>query len=144
MENHADQREPLKRLFADDPFARELGIELDELRPGYARASMRLSARHLNFNGFIHGGAIFTLLDQAFAAASNSHNESAVAISLSVQFVNAPEAQGVLVAEAREVEKSRKLGLYEMTVKDEQGRLVCRADGRVYRIGAPILPEQKT
>jgi acyl-CoA thioesterase len=82
-------------------------------------------------------------LDYAFAAASNSHNYSSVAISMSLQFVNAPPAAGFLYAEARELDKSRKLGLYEMTVRDEAGKLICRADGRVYRIGEPLLPEEK-
>jgi len=129
----------LKQLFSDDPFSRKLGIELVELRPGYAKAAMRLGPDHLNFNGFIHGGAIFTLMDQAFAAASNSHNESSVAVSMSVQFVNAPRPAGALYAEAKEVEKSRKLGLYELEVRDEEGKLICRSDGRVYRIGKPIV-----
>jgi len=51
--------------------------------------------------------------------ASNAHNESAVAITMSIQFINAAPRGGRIVAEAREVEKSRKLGLYEMTVRDE-------------------------
>lgn len=134
-----DGLERLKRYFSTDPFACGLGVELAELRPGYAQTRLVLSPSHLNFNGFIHGGVIVSLLDQAFAAASNSYNESAVAINLSVQFVNAPPAGGTLIAEAREVEKSRKLGLYEMTVREESGRLICRADGRVYRIGAAVL-----
>jgi acyl-CoA thioesterase len=131
----------LTRLLAGDPFARGLGIELLEVEPGRARAAMTVSDAHRNFNGFIHGGAIFTLLDQAFAAASNSHNQSAVAISMSVQFVNAPSPGARLIAEARELHRSRKLGLYEMVVTEEGGRLICRSEGRVYRIGEPIVNE---
>ena len=139
----AVQIEKLRQLFSRDNFAERLGIELLEFRPGYARTRMQVAPAHLNFLGHVHGGAIFGLLDYAFAAASNSHNYSSVAISLSVQFVNAPPAAGFLYAEARELEKSRKLGLYEMTVRDEAGKLICRADGRVYRIGEPLLPEEK-
>lgn len=127
--------EVLKELFSNDPYAKRLGITIEELRPGYAKVRMKLDASHMNFIGFVHGGAIFSLLDQAFAAASNSHNYSSVAISMSVNFLNAPNPNGTLYAEAREIEKSRKLGLYEMTVRDEEGTLICRSDGRVYRIG---------
>ena len=133
----------LKELFSQDPYAKQLGMELLEVSPGYAKAAMRLAPGHLNFLGFVHGGAIFSLLDYVFSAASNSHNYSSVAVSMSVQFVNAPAAEGVLTAEGREVEKSRKLGLYELTVHDAQGNLVCRSDGRVYRIGEPIVGEEK-
>ncbi len=137
--NDEDKMENLKQLFSKDPFAEQLGIEVLELSPGYAKVRMKLDASHLNFNNFVHGGVIFTLLDQAFAAASNSHNQSSVAVSMSVQFINAPKPEGLLYAEGQEVHKSRKLGLYQMTVKDESGKLICRSDGRVYRIGNPIL-----
>ena len=129
----------LRKVFEVDPYAAKLGIELLEVRPGYARARMFLDDTLLNFNGFIHGGAIFSLLDYAFSVACNAHNESAVAIAMNIQFVNAAPPGGRIVAEAREVDKSRKLGLYEMIVRDEAGKLICKSDGRVYRIGKPIL-----
>jgi acyl-CoA thioesterase len=137
------QNEKLRQLFCQDNFAERLGIELLEFQPGSARTRMRLNPSHLNFLGHVNGGAIFGLLDYAFAAASNSYNYSSVAISMSVQFVNAPKPEGFLYAEAREVDKSRKLGLYEMIVRDEDGKLICRSDGRVYRIGEPLLAEGK-
>jgi len=136
--------EKLKQLFSQDPFAAKLGIELLEVAPGYAKARLRLDGSHLNFLGFVHGGALFGLLDYAFAAASNSHNYSAAAISMSVQFVSAPRPDGLLYAEAREVDKTRKLGLYEMVVREEDGKLICRSDGRVYRIGEPLVEDAKS
>ncbi|HUT52444.1 MAG TPA: hotdog fold thioesterase [bacterium] len=129
----------LKKVFEDDRYAQKLGIELMEAAPGYARARMLCDDTLLNFNGFIHGGAIFSLLDYAFSVACNAHNESAVAIAMSIQFISAAPPGGRIVAEAREVDKSRKLGLYEMTVRDEAGKLICKCDGRVYRIGKPIV-----
>ena len=131
--------EELQRRLRDDPFASGLGIELLAMEPGLARVAITLNDSHRNFLGFIHGGVVFTLLDQAFAAASNSHNESAVAISMSVQFVNAPRPGDRLTAEAKELHRSRRLGLYELTVSDESGRLICRSEGRVYRIGDPLV-----
>ena len=137
--DETDRNKQLKSLFSNDPFASRLGIEIIELSAGYAKVQMQVDASHLNFNRFVHGGMIFTLLDQAFAAASNSHNESSVAVSMDVQFVNAPRIDGTLSAEAIEIEKSRKLGLYEMRVWDQDKNLICKCNGRVYRIGKPII-----
>jgi acyl-CoA thioesterase len=136
-ENKLDQK--LMDLFKDDNYARLVGMELVEAGPGYSKVRMKVSADHHNFIGFVHGGAVFSLLDYAFSVASNSHNESAVAVSMSVQFVNASAPEGELIAEGREIEKSRKLGLYEMVVKDPDGKLIARSDGRVYRIGKPFV-----
>ncbi len=122
-----------------DPFARLIGAELLELRPGYAKVRVKTEPGHNNFLGFVHGGVIFGLLDYAFSAASNSHDRSAVAVSMSVQFVAAPAPGDEIFAEAREIARSRKLGLYEMTVTGPDGALLAKSDGRVYRIGKPIV-----
>jgi len=135
----ADKLKQLGELFSRDPFASRLGVEIVDLSPGYAKVRMQVDESHLNFNRFVHGGMIFTLLDQAFAAASNSHNVSSVAIGMDVQFINAPSPSDTLFAEAKEVEKSRKLGLYDMRVWDQNKKLICKCSGRVYRIGNPIV-----
>jgi len=131
----------LERIFSKDPFARSLGAELVELRPGYAKVRMKLGESHLNFLGFVHGGALISLMDYAFSAASNSHNLSSVAITMSVQFIKAAEPGSELYAEAREVSNSKKLGLYEMTALTKEGGLLAKCDGRVYRIGSPVVED---
>ena len=57
---------------AEDLFARHTGIELRDVGPGWAKASMKIQPCHFNGARTVHGGAIFTLADFAFAAASNS------------------------------------------------------------------------
>jgi acyl-CoA thioesterase len=91
----------------------------------------------LNAVGIVQGGAIFTLADYAFAAASNSHGTVAVAVNANISFMKALSA-GTLIAEAREVSKSYKLGTYTVEVKDEQGELVALFQGMVYRKQDPI------
>ena len=77
-------------------------------------------------------GAIFTLADFAFAAASNSHGSVAVAVNVSITFMKAGIA-GTLWAEAKEVSKNHKLGSYTVEVKDDEGDLVALFQGLAYR-----------
>src|ERR687893_2614849 len=76
----------LDRLAAD-PLAAHLGITLDEVRPGYARASMAIGPTHLNAVGTAHGGATMALLDVVHAAVSNSHGTVAVAQDVHTEFL---------------------------------------------------------
>lgn len=115
-----------------DKFAVLCGIELLEVSPGFARAKMPLDDRHLNGYGNVQGGAIFTLADFAFAAASNSHGTVAVGINVSISFMKAAMA-GTLWAEAREISKNFKIGTYTVEVKDDQGDMVALFQGMVYR-----------
>lgn len=115
-----------------DQFARHCGIELLEVNEGRAKARMALTPDHLNGVGIAHGGAIFTLADLAFAAASNSHGTVAVAINASISYLKAASA-GVLIAEAEEVACHPKLGSYTIRVTDESGALVALFQGMTYR-----------
>ena len=85
--------ETLAQVIAADPFARSLGIELLHLQPGHSRMAMVLQPHMDNFNGLAHGGAVFTLADAAFAAASNAHGTVAVALLAHLQAA-APDAGG--------------------------------------------------
>ncbi len=124
--------ETIKRFFKNDKFAERNDIELVSVEPGLARARMTLQPHHLNGYGTVQGGAIFTLADFAFAAASNSHGTVAVAINVSISFLKAAKT-GILWAEARELSKNFKLGSYTVEVKDEAGDLVAIFQGMVYR-----------
>jgi acyl-CoA thioesterase len=122
----------LQRFFKNDQFAERANIELLSLSPGQARAKMTLHPHHLNGYGTVQGGAIFTLADFAFAAASNSHGTVAVAINVSITFMKAGTT-GTLWAEAREISRNFKLGSYTVEVKDDQGELVALFQGLAYR-----------
>ena len=129
---HGEAMISLQRFFKNDQFAERSNIELLSVSPGQARAKMSLHPHHLNGYGTVQGGAIFTLADFAFAAASNSHGTVAVAINVSITFMKAART-GALWAEAREMSRNFKLGSYTVEVKDDQGELVALFQGLAYR-----------
>ena len=124
---------------ANDKFAAHCGIELVSVGTGKASAKMAVQPHHWNGLGIVQGGAVFTLADFAFAAASNSHGTMAVAINVSISFMKAVKT-GVLWAEARELSRNVKIGTYTVDIKDDQGELVALFQGMVYRKKEP-LPE---
>ena len=124
--------ESIQRFLRNDKFAERSNIELLSVSPGQARAKMTLYPHHLNGYGSVQGGAIFTLADLAFAAASNSHGTVAVAINVSITFMKAGKT-GTLWAEAGELSRNHKLGSYTVEVKDDEGELVALFQGLAYR-----------
>lgn len=92
------QLEEGKKRLAKDAFARLLGIELTEIRPGYASATLKVTPDLLNGEGLTHGGAIFGLADLVFAAASNSHGNLALALNVNISFLKATRGGAVLTA----------------------------------------------
>lgn len=124
-----------------DLFARHSGIELQEVGEGWAKASMKIEPYHFNGAKTVHGGAIFTLADFAFAVASNSHGNLAMGINTSVSFVKAPTA-GTLHATAREQSRNPKLASYSVMITDDEDSVVAIFQGMVYRKKESIIPTE--
>jgi acyl-CoA thioesterase len=120
----------------DDPWARTLGIEYLEIRLGFCRLGLTLQPHMVNFQGFPHGGVIFSIADIAFGTACNSHGEPAVALSMTISFMTAVTAGSRLLAEAREVKQGRRAGFYQVTVTTEAGTLVAQVHCVAHRVAA--------
>jgi acyl-CoA thioesterase len=121
-----------ERFFTADAYARENGIELIEVSNGRAVVSMQIQDHHRNSHGTVHGGAIFTLADCAFALASNSHGIPAAAINASISYLTAAR-NGKLTAVAEEFAKNQKLGSYTVIITDDQENRIAIFHGMVYR-----------
>ncbi|RLB02929.1 MAG: phenylacetic acid degradation protein [Deltaproteobacteria bacterium] len=124
--------ERIMRFFENDRFAKHSGIEVLEVSEGKAKAKMEIGEKHLNGLGLVHGGAIFTLADLAFAVASNSHGTVALAINVSIAYLKAT-TKGTLFAEAEEVSRNPKLATYAVRVTNEDDELIALFQGTVYR-----------
>jgi len=125
--------EQIKKFFAEqDLFAKHSGIELLKVESGKAWAKMEIQPWHMNGAKTVHGGAIFTLADFVFAAASNSHGNLAMEINTSTSFIN-PAKGGTLYAEAEEISLNNKLGNYQVRVSDHDDRLIAQFQGTAYR-----------
>lgn len=123
----------VRKVLEGDPFARYLGVELVEVRPGYAVARLVVTKAMLNINGVTHGGVLFTLADTAFEAASNSRGAAALALNVNLNFVKACGPGECLTATATEENLTRRTGLYRILVVDGAGGLVAEMAGLVYR-----------
>jgi len=115
-----------------DNFAEALGMQVQEVKDGYSKVSMKVEKLHTNALGFTHGGAIFSLADYAFAQACNFGNNVAVAVQVSINFLK-PSAEGdVLTAEATRISEGKTTGLYQVTVRKED-KTVALFTGLAYK-----------
>ena len=121
-----------------DRFAKTNGMQITEIREGYAKAEMTVEERHLNGGGVCQGGAMFTLADLAFAAVTNSHGLLTLGIQNSVSFVRSAKLGDHLTAEAVETVNHQKLPYCEMRVTNQDGEIVCIVTGMAYRKKAPM------
>jgi acyl-CoA thioesterase len=114
-----------------DAYCDTLGIDLTLLEPGFAVTELVVTDDLLNFHGTPHGGAVYSVADAAFAAASNSRGDPAVALETNVSYLNAVDAGDTLTATAEETHVGGRTAEYEVVVTSG-GERIATFRGRVY------------
>ena len=124
--------EQLRALFATDYFATEqCGIRIDEVGSHGAKCSMPLLRQHLNANGTVQGGAIYTLCDTAFSVAANAGDRLTVSRSADITYIK-PGQGTCLYAESEEISRGGSTCLYRVSVFDDQHTLIAHMTGNGY------------
>jgi acyl-CoA thioesterase len=131
-----DPKEILKRIFdkvnSEDTFARLIGIKLIELQPGFARTTLSITDETINIYQMAHGGALYSLADQACEAAGNSFGDPAVALQHSIHFLKAGKSGDLLEATAKVAHQSNRIGLIEFEVRNQAGLLLATGQQIIY------------
>lgn len=126
-------------MFEKDRASQAMGMELLEVGPGRARLAMRVRPDMLNGHAICHGGHIFTLADSAFAFACNWDNVATVALACHITFVAPAYENDRLIADAREVSRAGRTGVYDITVTREDGTLIAVFRGNSYRTRGQVI-----
>lgn len=131
-------RQAMFQQIDQEPFGKKFGMKLVDVQEGYARVEMRFTEDMENMFGMAHGGAIFSLVDAAFEAASNSHGTMAVALNMNINYLASPAKGASLSAEAREINKTQKTAAYDIRATDDSGKLLATCQSLVYRLDKPL------
>ena len=126
------KREAFFKKVAEEPFSKLLNIKLVDVREGYALCEMPYTGALDNIHGIAHGGAVFSLIDEAFEISSNSHGTVALALNMNMTYIKPAVKDSLLRAESKEVSRSRRTATYQITVEDSEG-LVATCQALVYR-----------
>ena len=118
-----------------EPIASFLKMKLIELSPGYAKVAMKLIPEHQNFHGLIFGGIVMAVADYAFAYAGNSAVFPSVASQFNIHFIAGSEVGDELIGECRVVRSGRRVVIVEMTVSNQEGKLIAKASATGIPVG---------
>ena len=127
-------------MWAADRASAMLGMEVLEVGDGHARVSMVVRPDMVNGHDLCHGGIIASLADSAFALACNSHGPVTVAAGFSIEFLVPGRLGQTLHAEAREVSRRGRSGVYDVTVRADDlgsGEVIAEFRGRSRSIRRP-------
>ena len=131
----------VEKLLSADKFSQWLGIEMIDSAFGYSKIKMTVREEMINGFGIAHGGIAFSFADSAFAFACNSNGKITVALDVSISFPKAIKVGDILIAEAKQVNKTNRTGLYLIEVKNAQDELVALFKGTCFRTEKDLMAQ---
>jgi acyl-CoA thioesterase len=131
----------VRKFFERDRVLNGLGMVVEAVRPGYARLSLAIADGHLNAFDKVHGGVTYTLGDQAFGFACNSHEIPAMAEQCAIAYAAPAKAGDVLTAVAQETLRRRRSAVYDVTITNQDGVTVAILRCHARAVGDEPFPE---
>ena len=128
------------KMYDNDAFSQWLGIEVVEVKDGYCELKMTVRKEMLNGFQIAHGGIAYSLADSALAFASNSHGRKSLSVETSISHTVSIKADNVLTVTTEELSLSDKIGVYHITITNQDNQEVAYFKGTVYRTTKEWFP----
>jgi acyl-CoA thioesterase len=130
-----------KKMYNNDAFSQWLGIEVVDVKDGYCELKMTVRKEMLNGFQIAHGGIAYSLADSALAFASNSHGRKSLSVETSISHTVSVKEGDVLTAITEELSLSDKIGVYLITITNQDNQEVAYFKGTMYRTSKEWFPE---
>ena len=125
----------IDKMYHNDPFSKWLGIERIEEKPGSVVLQLVVRAEMLNGFGIAHGGITYSLADSALAFSANGHGIQSVSIETSISHTKPVKEGDVLRTQVVEENLTSKIGIYSISILNQNQEKVALFKGTVYRTG---------
>ena len=120
----------------------QMGVEMTDIEPGWARGELTIRDKHRNTIGSIHGGVLFFLADTVVGFAAMTRMEEVTTASASIHYMNPVLGQKKLIAEATELKAGKNLQVYDVVITTEDGRLLTKATMEYASLHTTFMDEE--
>jgi len=133
----------VNKMYDQDAFSQWLGIEIVDVSEGYCQLKMKVRKEMLNGFHIAHGGIAYSLADSALAFASNSHGRKSLSVETSISHMVSIKAGDMLTAMTKELSRSDKIGVYLITITNDENQEIANFKGTVYRTSKDWLSDNE-
>ena len=133
----------VNKMYDQDAFSQWLGIEILDVSEGFCQLKMKVRKEMLNGFHIAHGGIAYSLADSALAFASNSNGKKSLSVETSISHTVSVKDGDVLTATTEELSLSDKIGVYLITITNNENQKIAYFKGTVYRTSKDWLLENE-
>ena len=127
--------EIVKKMLTNDAMSQWLGIELISVEKGNVTIQITVRKEMTNGFGIAHGGITYSLSDSCLAFSANTHGIHSVSIETSISHLKPVNVGDVLTAKTTEISLTKRVGVYQIEVFNQNNHLVSTLKGTMYRTG---------
>lgn len=131
-------REVADYMLSQDAFSQWMGIKIIDIKENYCLLEMSVKKEMINGLKTVHGGATFAFADSALAFSGNNSGDAAVALNCTISFTTAGREGDVFRAESILVNETRKTAVYDISITNQNQKLVAKFIGTVYKLGKKV------
>ena len=132
--------EAVAKVVNQSPYFSLLSMEIRDLQWGTSLLEIQLAEKHLQPFGFVHGGAMASIMDAATFWAVFPQIEKGLGLTtveIKVNFL-APAQKGKLVAKGRCIRLGKTLALGDAEIRNSEGGLVAHGTATMM-----VMPDLK-
>lgn len=133
MDKRAFAEKVVQKMYDNDAFSQWLGIEVINIKPGFAELQMKVRKEMVNGFNVSHGGITFSLADSALAFASNSYGRVALALENDMSYLSKVMPGDHLTAKTEELSLGNRIGVYNVTITNQKDEKIALFRGTVFR-----------
>jgi len=118
----------LTRMQEESPYWTLLGLEIADIKKGWAKVRLPFARKLVHPLGIAHGGAIFSAADSAVAMALIGlveRDETFTTVEMKINYLR-PFDKGEIMAEARIIHRGGKTALGDVEVRNGDGTLIAK------------------
>jgi acyl-CoA thioesterase len=127
METTAVFERKAEELSKVNAFAAFNHLELEHVEPDYAVFKLQIQPESKNPYGYVHGGMLAGMADNAAGYAAHSDGRAYVTLSCSLNYMR-NQAGGVIRAEGRVLHRGKTTCVTHVDIRGEDGKLLATGE----------------
>lgn len=123
------KKEEQLRQAREMPYFRHLGIEIVEIKEGFAKLRLEFEEYLTHPFGSLHGGAIASMADSAGVNAVMTvldEGQKALTLEMKINYLSSTRGQAIY-GEGRVIHKSQRFAVSDVEIRDADGQFIAKA-----------------
>lgn len=126
--------EEMYEIVERNPFAKYIGMELLEVREGYALGRINFEKQHENIYGGMHGGCAYSLADTLAGIAAFTYGEYVTTVNASMNYLLPVEDTEYVICEAQVLRHGRKVSVIRVEITNDDGTILIDGSFTFYNL----------